>query len=46
MFKTTQTWPNLTFGQLFMLMETNSDSNTLGPSNKDQPFYQLKEVVL
>ena len=29
MFKTTQTWLNFTFGQLFMLIEANSDTSTI-----------------
>ena len=38
MFEPTWTLPNFTFGQLFMLIEANSDTSSVGPSNKDHPF--------
>ena len=38
MFEPTWTWPNFTFGQLFMLIEANSDTSSVGLSNKDHPF--------
>ena len=30
--------PCFTFGQLFMRIEANSDTSSVGPSNKDHPF--------
>ena len=38
MFEPTWTLPNFTFGQLFMQIEANSDTSSVGPSNKDHPF--------
>ena len=32
-------------GQLFMLIEANSDTITVGPSNKDHPFVQMKVLL-
>ena len=46
MFKMTQTGLHFTLGQLFMLIEANSDTSTVGPSNKDHPFCQMKEQVV
>ena len=28
-----------------MLIEANSDSSSVGPSNKDHPFYQMKVLL-
>ena len=42
MFKPTWTLPIFTFGQHFMLIEANSDTSSMGPSNKDHPFCQIK----
>ena len=44
MFKTTQTWPNFTFGQLFMLIEANSDTSSVRSSNKDHPIARHESV--
>ena len=42
MFESTLTLPNFTFGQFFMRIEENSDTSSVGPSNKDHPFRQMK----
>ena len=42
MFEPTWTWPNFTFDQLFMRIEANSDTSSVGPSNKDHPFARWK----
>ena len=37
--------PNFTFGQQFMLIEANSDTSSVGPSNKDESTL-IMQVVL
>ena len=45
MFKPTWAWPNFAFGQQFMLIEANSDTSSVGPSNKDESAL-IMQVVL
>ena len=45
MFELTWTWPNFTFGQHFMLIVANSDTSSVGPSNKNHPFCQMKVLL-
>ena len=45
MFEPTWTWPNFTFGKQFMLSEANSDTSSVGPSNKDESAL-IMQVVL
>ena len=45
MFEPTWIWPNFTFGQLFMWIGANSDTSSVGPSNKDENAL-IMQVVL
>ena len=46
MFEPTWTWPNFTFGQHFMLIEANSDTSSVGPSNKDHPLPDESALIM